>query len=163
MNKKYFVYSIKCPETKECVWVGMTTDPYERFTKHMTGAAECNGERLAWVESILAKGKKPEFTIHFWTVSKFEARVEEMRLLGEMKSLGNKLFNTIEEVDYSPFDKKPVKDQFGNVYKSVSEAARVTGCPRKGIRMTIDGTQKNTKGYIFEWTTFENLSLKVVI
>lgn len=161
-NKKYFVYSIHCPDTKECVWVGMTSDPFERFTKHMTSAAECNGKRLDWVNSVLSKGKKPEFVIRFWTTSKFEARIEEMRVLGEMKNLGNNLFNTIDDLNYSPKEKKPVKDQYGNIYKSVSEASKVTGCPRKGIRNTIEGKQSSTKGYVFEWATFEMVSLKVV-
>lgn len=151
----YIVYKICDPETMDCVYVGMSKDFSHRIANHMNPNLSC--EKSLWVKSVLSRGKKPVFTTDFLTTSKFEARVEEARIIGEMKSKGFSLFNKIEELDHSPFDKKPVIDQNGKVYKSVSHAYRETGCPRKGIRMTIDGTQESTKGFSFRWC--ENFEL----
>jgi hypothetical protein len=153
MSQKYYsVYTIRNPETLEPVYVGMTTDVGARFTAHTCKSEGPMGEeKLAWINSLISIGKKPLFIIEYWTISKYQARVEECRLISEYKLKGLKLFNTIIEIDHTPFDRKPVKDQNGIVYRSVLEASKKTGCQRQMIRRVINGHKKSINKFIFSW------------
>lgn len=156
-KKQYLIYKICHPKTMECVWVGMTNNPATRFSAHLFSSDE-DPEKYHWVQSLKKIGIRPVFVITWWTHSKIEARIEESRLIGELKKQGHKLFNKIIEHDYTPSFRKPVKDNLGRVYKSMLDAEKNTGATRKGILMTIKGLQSHANGLKFQWANLSDLS-----
>lgn len=46
---------------------------------------------------------------------------------------------------------KPFKDQRGNVYRSLKEAADKLGLNRSGISQVLNGHAKQQKGYVFTY------------
>lgn len=116
------------------------------------------GKKREWVDALVKRGLRPIFIVHSWHNSKSVARLEEARLIGDLSSAGHGLFNEVRELDYTPRERKPVKDNLGRVYRSIKDAERTTGAPRKGIALTISGKQSLTKGLKFEWATLADIA-----
>lgn len=160
MSKKYLVYKICHPKTLSCVWVGMTSNPADRFEKHMFGVDPGIGstQKTEWIQNLQSEKMKPVFIISSWGSSKAEALIEEARLIGELLNAGHKLFNEIKESDFTPTFRKPVKDNLGRVYRSMLDAEKKTGATRKGILKTINGEWTQANGLQFYWATLQDLT-----
>lgn len=52
---------------------------------------------------------------------------------------------------YNESRKTKIKDHCGNIYESIHDCERRTGCKRPSIKKVLTGKQSQTKGYRFEY------------
>lgn len=59
IHKRFFVYALTCPVSKDVVYVGQTANPAERLLQHRTAIKACNAgvrDWVQWLRNLHAKG-----------------------------------------------------------------------------------------------------------
>lgn len=61
--KKYYVYYLIDPISKDVKYVGASSNPRSRYKQHITKLDKGKTEKRAWIEGLISKGLRPEIEI----------------------------------------------------------------------------------------------------
>ena len=84
-----------------------------------------------------------------------DPRTSKIRYIGkgQTSTFKNKKHKIETIVILSNLKKIKIKDQYGNIYESVSDAARILNVRQGSISNVLIGNNKTIKGYKFEYLT----------
>ena len=148
----YSIYTLKCPISKEVVYVGMTKDVIKRYQQHTRKKTD-NPLRDEWMRELKNKSLKPLLEVLESGLNVYEAEQREIFYIKEYNTVfnisrggltpparkGKKL--TIEQkikaFDCSVLKKtviqKTKSGEFVNEFLGVREACRITGIDHRSI------------------------------
>ena len=167
----YSIYSLKCPISKNVVYVGITKNVVDRYSRHLRDKA--NVKKWEWVLDLKSKGLIPLLEIIESGLNQYEAEEKEKYYI----SIYENLFN-IQQGGLTPptrrgskpsvetrrkmFDNSPLKKiviqktkqgEFIKEFKGVREACRLTGIDHRSIAQVAGGSKirKSAGGYLWEY------------
>lgn len=94
------IYALLCPKG-EIRYIGKTTDPKIRLSKHISAArsGETNHHTANWIRSLLASGEKPEIEVVLEIPEGEPWQPYEIRMIAEFRAQGHRLTNSTDGGD----------------------------------------------------------------
>lgn len=94
------IYALLCPQG-EIRYIGKTTDPKMRLSKHISAArsGETKHHTSNWIRSLLSAGHKPEIEVVLEVPDGEPWQPYEIRMISEFKAEGHRLTNSTEGGD----------------------------------------------------------------
>lgn len=154
----HYIYTLSDPFTDELRYVGKTSrTPEKRFKEHMYEAKR-NKKKLyscSWIRSL--SGAPPKMEILEVLDDETECLKTEVFWISQFRALGFKLVNICDGGHgvTNGKDSKPILDDLGNRFSSMSETARFYGRTHAQIHSVVTGLRKSAAGrtFYFEGTT----------
>lgn len=89
------IYALLCPQG-EIRYIGKTTDPKMRLSKHISAArsGETKHHTATWIRSLLSSGQKPEIEVVMEIPEGEPWQPYEIRMISEFKAEGHRLTNS---------------------------------------------------------------------
>lgn len=92
MDKKYYVYTLEHPETKEIRYIGYSKNPKVRYANHLC-IDKLKSKKNSWIKSLKDKGLKPYINIIDEALTIEDIHLMEIKYIAKYKQLGYRLTN----------------------------------------------------------------------
>ncbi len=166
---KYLIYGLAHPITKELRYIGKSMSGMSRPNSHCYSYyLKSDTYHTNWIKSLLVEGLRPEVVIIQELDSPEFLNQREIYWIKHFKELGYSLTNLTlggeGQWGFRLSDKtkqklsqiarlrsKPIKDQYGVVYQTQSDAASLLKLKKTKICAVLNGRRKSTGGYTFTY------------
>jgi hypothetical protein len=88
---EHYVYFLRCPQTHEVRYVGLSNCPERRFVEHLMGF--CGPKTHRWISSLLRRGLEPVMDVQYMAPSRDRAALAEAMYIAAFRRLGAHLTN----------------------------------------------------------------------
>ncbi len=146
--KTVYIYALIDPETREFRYIGKTTRPKERLQNHMNEKSNCH--RSHWLQSLKAKGLKPEMVIIEEIRGAWPWQFEERYWIEYAKRCGCRLTNNTSGGDGVPDLPKEAREKMRQTWigrKHSPESLKKIGDASRGRVHSIATRQKMSNAH----------------
>ena len=179
-NRIFYIYTLKCPETLEVKYVGVTcTTLSARLAQHIYDSKkkDTRSHKRNWISSLLENSQRPIIeTIEVCDYTNWEEK--EKYWIARLKNLTNtreggkgvvlnRSEDSIKRSSEAKF--KPIvcimEDRSVVKYKSITEASNITKVPRTSIQYSITALSYSSYGinFLLEEDYYEGLEKTISI
>ena len=102
LDDPYAIYVLEDPRYILVRYVGITNDPFVRFSQHINCTDDCNPKKDAWVQELKAQMLLPLMRIVALAEGKSQALRQEATIIQKYLEDGVPLFNIVQPIPHPP-------------------------------------------------------------